>query len=431
MTEFEPDLVSLVEPVEHAGARLLSFPAGRHAQRLSAPARVTACLPVFNGGPALDRCLETMRAQTSTAFHLIIVDNCSTDDTFARCAAFAHRHPHVTLYQNTENIGRIPNWNRCLDLAAGEFVKFVMVNDLFAPACIEQLTRGMDACPGASMAASSVAIADPQGGVSVTSIFDQPTVVPGRAALEWGLTRGNIAHGPSGQMLRRSVLEEHGVRFDESFSWAADYELTMRLFLHGDLVYLPDRLHVLDLSQQRFHNHTGSLVQFRDECRVATVALDTYGIEAGSELRRAACRRIERLHAEALAGGGSAAELDAVRRAALAALAGERRRITYLAAVDWRDEAAWRSMVTAYVSEFTQAESVSLVLRATLPPGVTIQDAFQGVVGLLVELRRDPETIPDLALEDAGEPPAATRPDLVLSPAAPPDELRRAMRGAA
>jgi glycosyltransferase involved in cell wall biosynthesis len=431
MSEFEPELVSLVEPVEHAGTRLLSFPAGRHARRLSAPARVTACLPVFNGGPALDRCLETMRVQTSTEFHLIIVDNCSTDDTFARCAAFAHRRPHVTLYQNAENVGRIPNWNRCLDLAAGEFVKFVMVNDLFAPACIEHLARGMDACPGASMAASSVSIADAQGRVSVVSIFDQPTVVPGRAALEWGLTRGNIAHGPSGQMLRRSVLEEHGVRFDESFSWAADYELTMRLFLHGDLVYLPDRLHVLDLSRQRFHNDTASLVQFRDECRIATGALTGYGIEVGPDLRRAACGRIERLYAEALAGGGNRAELDAVRRAVLAQLASERRRITYLATVDWQDEAAWRGVVGAYVGEFAQGEPVSLVLRAALPPGATVQDAFQGVVSLLGELGRDPETIPDLALEDAAGPQGATRPDLVLAPSDPPAELRRAMRAAA
>jgi GT2 family glycosyltransferase len=349
MTLNPRDLASRTEQVDGGGSRLAAFPAGRHRARLERPAAVTVCVPVFNGGVTLDRCLNGLAEQTHADMDVVIVDNLSTDATFARCAAFADSRPNVTVYENASNIGRIGNWNRCLELASGRYVKFAMVNDILAPECVARFVAALDAHPSASMACSAVSIVNADGSTDGGAIFPQPTLLAGRAAIEFGLRVHNLANGPSGQLLRRSMLDQARIRFDESFSWAADWELTMQLFRVGDLVYLPEALSILDLrSPGRFHNQTFSARHFRDECRVTVRFASECGLAVPAELADAAVSRIEQLYAK------HAPTVADVTRSAFAADVARTRRAV-------RERIGWEQTARGVFA--------ADALRITAPPG--------------------------------------------------------------
>ena len=100
---------------------------------------VTVCIPVYNGHAFLERCLQAIVKQTYRNLDILVVDNQSTDDSAALLAAWAQRDPRIRIVTNDANIGLVPNRNRCIELARGEWIKFMDVDDVLAPTAIERL----------------------------------------------------------------------------------------------------------------------------------------------------------------------------------------------------------------------------------------------------------------------------------------------------
>ncbi len=102
---------------------------------------VSVCVPVYNGGDLLERSLKSILAQTFTNYELLVVDDGSTDGSYERAQSIVGSAPRARLIRNTHNLGLVGNWNRCVELARGEFVKFVFQDDWINPTCLERLVE--------------------------------------------------------------------------------------------------------------------------------------------------------------------------------------------------------------------------------------------------------------------------------------------------
>src|SRR5262249_20121512 len=146
-----------LEPIPWQNESLLSFPRGRHAEFRSKPAKVTVFVPVYNGGANLQRCLDSIAAQTFSDYQAIIIDNGSTDASFSVASRLAKDHPQLLVYQTPTNVGRVGNWNRGLELATGQYLKPLLVNDYLKPECLAKLAAVMDEYPGLVLVRGSIA----------------------------------------------------------------------------------------------------------------------------------------------------------------------------------------------------------------------------------------------------------------------------------
>jgi glycosyltransferase involved in cell wall biosynthesis len=99
---------------------------------------VSIGLPVFNGSRYVREAIESILAQTYTAFELIISDNASTDDTPEILQAYAEADSRIRLYRNDQNMGAAWNYNRVFALARGEYFKWAAHDDVIAPIFLEQ-----------------------------------------------------------------------------------------------------------------------------------------------------------------------------------------------------------------------------------------------------------------------------------------------------
>jgi glycosyltransferase involved in cell wall biosynthesis len=110
---------------------------GRGEDR-AAPA-VSLCVPTFNGERYLEECLRSVLAQTEADLEVLIVDDGSTDATPRMACEAAADDDRIRVYRNERNLGLVGNWNRCVELARGEWIKFVFQDDLVAPRCVAAL----------------------------------------------------------------------------------------------------------------------------------------------------------------------------------------------------------------------------------------------------------------------------------------------------
>ena len=208
---------------------------------------VSVVVPVFNPGPDIDRCLESLLGQTLAPgeLELIFVDDGSTDATPARLEALAASHEHVRLE-------RIPNsgWpgrprNVGIDLARGEFVYFVDDDDWLEPEALERM--------------HAAALAD-EADIVIGKVVGHGKTVPR------GIFREALHAVPfdSGRLLglltphklfRRRMLVEHGIRFPEGRRRLEDHMFVVHAYFHANgISVLADRPYYHWTTRQRSPN---------------------------------------------------------------------------------------------------------------------------------------------------------------------------------
>jgi glycosyltransferase involved in cell wall biosynthesis len=102
---------------------------------------VSVCVPVYNGAAYLRECLDSVLAQDYGAFEVLVVDDCSSDDSATIVAEFAARDRRVRHVRNPRNLGLVGNWNRCVELANHDWIKFIFQDDVAEPGCLDTLMR--------------------------------------------------------------------------------------------------------------------------------------------------------------------------------------------------------------------------------------------------------------------------------------------------
>ncbi|MCQ2091287.1 MAG: glycosyltransferase [Fibrobacter sp.] len=119
---------------------------------------VSVIMPSYNTGRFIAESIRSVMAQTYSDWELIIVDDCSTDDTMnviqsvisavpssvvlrSEAKDFASR---IRVLQNATNSGAAVSRNRALREARGKYIAFLDSDDLWAPDKLEKQIRFME-----------------------------------------------------------------------------------------------------------------------------------------------------------------------------------------------------------------------------------------------------------------------------------------------
>ena len=94
---------------------------------------VSVIVPVYNAGPYLFPCLESIAAQSWHKLEVILVEDSSTDDSRAQCRAFCERDDRFSLLTSEEKLGPAGARRMGLEASHGDFIGFVDCDDLIHP----------------------------------------------------------------------------------------------------------------------------------------------------------------------------------------------------------------------------------------------------------------------------------------------------------
>jgi glycosyltransferase involved in cell wall biosynthesis len=111
-------------------------------------ALVTVILPAYNHAQYVVEAMESVRAQTFTRWKLIVIDDGSTDDTWAVVQAYAERYsdPRIRLFTQA-NAGSHATLNRGLAMAQTPYLAILNSDDRYTP---ERLRRLVDVAQAAA-----------------------------------------------------------------------------------------------------------------------------------------------------------------------------------------------------------------------------------------------------------------------------------------
>lgn len=118
---------------------------------------VTIGMPVFNESCFIENSLKSILNQDYPNLKIIISDNASTDDTYAKCMALASTDSRVSIHKFETNQGAGSNFMHVFDNAAEEARYFMWAagHDLWAQNYISECVFALESHPAASIAFGS------------------------------------------------------------------------------------------------------------------------------------------------------------------------------------------------------------------------------------------------------------------------------------
>jgi poly(ribitol-phosphate) beta-N-acetylglucosaminyltransferase len=186
--------------------------------------KVSVIVPVFEPGERIDRCIESLLEQSMAPgeYEVIFVDDGSQDGTAERLEALAAEHEHVTTVRipHTGWPGRPRNVG--IERARGEFVYFVDHDDWIGREALERL--------------HATAIID-EADIVIGKVVGHNRRVP-RSLFRENVHQLGLRAAPFNlltphKLFRRSLLEEHGIRFPEGRRRLEDHMMVVPAYFRA------------------------------------------------------------------------------------------------------------------------------------------------------------------------------------------------------
>ena len=205
---------------------------------------ITVLMPVHNGAAHVREAAESILSQTFRDFEFLVVDDASDDRTVEILESLGD--PRLRLVKSRERLRFSGALNLGLDQSRGEWIARMDADDIALPDRLARQREFLRARPEIGLCGGlATAFGLRQGPyfrppmthpeIQAYLLFDSPFVHPT-------------------VMVRRDLLERHGLRFDPAFCPADDYELwsrAARLFpvANLDRVVLRYRVHGASLTE--------------------------------------------------------------------------------------------------------------------------------------------------------------------------------------
>jgi glycosyltransferase involved in cell wall biosynthesis len=194
---------------------------------------VSVLMTAFNRERYITGAIKSILASSYENFELIIVDDCSTDQTFNIAKEFAVKDKRIRVYINERNLGDYPNRNKAATYAKGKYLKYVDADDLIYPYGLSVMVSMMEQYPKAGFGLCTV----PQNNGEIFPIH-----LSSRAAYEYHYINGSniFLRAPLSSIISRTLFEEVG-GFKPN-RMVSDFEMWHRLALNSSVVLMPQGL---------------------------------------------------------------------------------------------------------------------------------------------------------------------------------------------
>jgi glycosyltransferase involved in cell wall biosynthesis len=201
--------------------------------------QISIILPVYNGDRYLKESIESVLAQTFQDFELIIIDDCSTDNSEKIARDYVLKDNRVFYYGNDTNLKLPKSLNVGFSKARGQYWTWTSCDNVYLPDALEKLNKTLDAHDEVGLVYTSMGIID-----------------------ECGKKKEIIHAGPADHLIfrnvvgacflyRRSIAEKVG-GYSHDLFLCEDYEYWLRIASHS-------KIHPIMKCLYEYRRHSQSL----------------------------------------------------------------------------------------------------------------------------------------------------------------------------
>lgn len=189
---------------------------------------VTIVLPTYNGSRYLRQSLDSCLAQTYTNFELLIVNDCSTDNTATIAEEYVVKDARVRLINNAVNKRLPASLNIGFDEAKGSLFTWTSDDNYYAPDALERMVKILEEKPDIDLVyCDYIQVDDDNKHVGIMRFNDINQSIIG-----W--------EGCGACFLYKREVHIRNKGYNVSAFLIEDYDFFLRAFMHSKFYYLPE-----------------------------------------------------------------------------------------------------------------------------------------------------------------------------------------------
>ncbi|MCF8342968.1 MAG: glycosyltransferase family 2 protein [Chitinophagaceae bacterium] len=193
---------------------------------------VSILITSYNRAAYIEAAIESALAQIYPNTEIIIVDNCSTDETKSILKQYQNE-AKINIHINDMNIGQFPNRNKAASLAKGKYIKYLDSDDLLYPHSIAVMVSAIEDCPKCALGIAF------EISHHVEKSF--PFEIEPSTALHLHFQKGLLFPAPGSIIYKKSVFEAVGGFQD--WGLPSDNFLTLKIASKYPIAALPRDLY--------------------------------------------------------------------------------------------------------------------------------------------------------------------------------------------
>ena len=221
--------------------------------------KVTVIIPTYNRADKIEKSIKSVLDQTYEDFTLIVVDDCSKDNTEEVVAGISDER--IIYHRLDTNMGAAGARNEGAKLAQTEFIAFEDSDDIWLPDKLEKQVEYMENNPDAGLVYGKMRVISPENSYEFPN-----TSVPGDLEgdiFNWLLRRNSV--GTPVMFMKKNCFDEVG-GFDTSLRCLEDWEFAIRFSKKFKIGYIDEVLIDSYLSDGGVSRNIGAYYETR--CKI-------------------------------------------------------------------------------------------------------------------------------------------------------------------
>jgi glycosyltransferase involved in cell wall biosynthesis len=235
---------TLLDRLAASVVTLMQAPTAKTAavgSRAAASPSFSVLVPTFNQENYLPLTLNSLLAQTRQDWEAVIVDDGSTDSTWAILQSYAARDPRIRAFRQP-NGGVGAALNHALSEARAPWICWLSSDDLYEPDALETFAQGIMDYPAARFFYSNFFQLFEETGEKRPMLAHRQVHLPSFDLQTICLLEANYINGIT-VCIQKTIFDEVGA-WKPELRYAQDHDLWLRISAHTRLRYLDRRIAV-------------------------------------------------------------------------------------------------------------------------------------------------------------------------------------------
>ena len=242
---------------------------------------VSVIIPAYNTEKYIEKAIASVLAQTLENLEIIVVDDCSTDNTVKVVQSI--QDSRIRLLLNSENLGAGGARNRALEAAKGKWVAVLDSDDWYAPERLERLVTVAEEKNADLIVDDLHLIEDGASSPWGTMISESGRTINSiteisAADFVYSSIEGtkDLKLGFSKPLFRREFLHQHQIKYNPTIKVTQDFWIDMECFLHGASFFLVPEPYYFYVARPGSLVSSNKIKRVEDECRATKEFLNNH-----------------------------------------------------------------------------------------------------------------------------------------------------------
>jgi succinoglycan biosynthesis protein ExoO len=247
-------------------------------------------IPAYNVSGTVERAIRSAAAQT-LPLEILVIDDCSTDNTVEVVQALARELPFLRLYSTPVNGGPSVARNVGLRAAKGDWIGLLDADDAWKPGRLQRLLE-VAVATSADFVADNLVMWDAvAGAVSHPKYYDLPESQKQITLLDMFSAEDDFnfskdSYGIMKPICRRAFLVDHKLEYDENVDLAEDFVLYVDSLFNGAKIILIKEAYYLYSVPYGRSPDSRTLLDFGKLKRIPELISIKYGDRIDADLKR-------------------------------------------------------------------------------------------------------------------------------------------------